>query len=87
MSKISNIRQHDSRDCGAACLCMISGYYGAKYSIQYLAKMLGINQEGISIWGIIEGAKKIGLSAVSYKGTIENLKEFTMKKKPHLYCI
>lgn len=81
MSKIKNIRQHDSRDCGAACLCMISEYYGAKYSIQYLSKLLCINQEGASIWGIIEGAKKIGLSAVSYKGAIEKLKKFTKEKK------
>ena len=31
--KYPHIKQHDEKDCGAACLCMISEYHGLKIPI------------------------------------------------------
>lgn len=76
MNKIKIIRQHDSRDCGAACLCMISKYYKINCSIQYARKITETRQDGVTIWGLIEGAKKIGLIGSSYKGNIYDLKKY-----------
>lgn len=36
---------------------------------------------GISILGLTEGAEKIGLLAVSYKGTVDDLKKYMSKNK------
>ena len=38
--QIRIIYQHDSMQCGIACLQMICGYYGKKYSSEYLSKTL-----------------------------------------------
>lgn len=76
MNKYKTIRQHDSKDCGAACLCMISNYFGSNYSLQQLRKITCTSQDGVSILGLIEGAEEIGLSAKSYKGKIEDLKAY-----------
>ncbi len=76
MNNIRIVRQHDSRDCGAACLCMISNYYGIKCSIQQARKITETGQDGVSIWGLIEGAKRIGLAGNSYKGNTADLKKY-----------
>lgn len=81
MKKDITIRQHDSKDCGAACLCMVARYYGKKYTIQQLRKITHTSQDGISIWGLAEGADKIGLLAESYKGKINDLKKFAYTER------
>ena len=81
MNRFETIRQHDSEDCGVACLAMICRYYNRNYSIQYLRKITGTNQEGTSVFTLIETAKKIGLSAVSLKGKCTELKQYLTENK------
>ena len=76
MKKFSMVRQHDTRDCGAACLCMICSYFGKNYSIQQLRKLTNTSQDGVSIWGMVEAARKLGIIAEGYSGKIADLKEF-----------
>lgn len=65
--------QMDAKDCGPACLKIISKYYGKYYSLQYLRDLCGITREGVSFLDISYAAEKIGLRTVSIKATIENL--------------
>ena len=81
MKRIKNIRQHDTSDCGAACLCMICNYFGIEYSIQQMRRMINTRQNGVSILDLIEGAEIVGLSATSYKGDIQDLKEFIQQNE------
>lgn len=81
MGKIELIRQHDARDCGAACLCMISSYYGRKYSMQHLRKLTNTSQEGISIFGMVEASELIGLKAEGMKGNIKDLCSLMLEDK------
>lgn len=70
------IRQHDTRDCGAACLCMVARYFDKSYSIQFLRKLSHTSQDGVTIWGIVEAAEKIGLKGEAYSGDVNDLKEY-----------
>lgn len=79
-SKLLNIKQQDSYDCGAACLCSIAGWYGVQISLSEARRNCGCSQEGITIRGLIDGAAAIGLSAKGYKTTekkIDNLLSLT----------
>lgn len=67
--------QHDQMDCGPACLSMIASNYGKKYSLQYLRDHCFITKEGVSLLGITEAAKTIGLETLSVKLTAEKLIE------------
>lgn len=77
------ISQHDEMDCGPACLCMVSSYYGKKYSLQYIRENSFITREGVSLLGITEASQKIGFDNLSAKLTIDALK----KKKESFPCI
>lgn len=65
----------DAKDCGPACLKIITKYYGKYYSLQYLRDLCGITREGISFLDISNAAEKIGLRTVSIKASIEDLLE------------
>lgn len=79
MKKIKLVRQHESRDCGAACLCMVCSFFGKKYSIQQLRKLTGTSQDGVSIWGVVEASNKLGILAEGYSCDISELKEVMSK--------
>lgn len=70
-------RQLDSMDCGAACLKMVSSYYGSSYSIQFIREKCGITRQGVSALGICDAAEEIGLKSfvidVSYESLIEEV--------------
>ena len=63
----------DAKDCGPACLKIISKYYGKYYSLQYLRDLCGITREGVSLYDISYAAEKIGLRTVSVKATLKDL--------------
>jgi ATP-binding cassette, subfamily B, bacterial len=70
--------QKDQMDCGPACLCMIAGFYGKKYSLQYLRDNSFITREGVSLLGIQDAANKIGFEVLSGKLTLEKLNEMPL---------
>ena len=53
--------QHDSMQCGIACLQMICKYYGKAYSAAYISNYCFATVEGVSMLGISEAAGKLGL--------------------------
>lgn len=73
--KYPHVIQHDEKDCGAACLSMISEYYGLRLSLSRFRDIVGVDAFGSNIYGIIKGASKIGLSAKALEGSINELLE------------
>lgn len=73
MKKIHLIKQHDEKDCGAACLSMILEYYGKKLPIASIREAIQVDQYGANIYGMIDGAKKNGLIASGLEGTVEEM--------------
>ena len=66
-------RQLDANDCGPACLRMIAGYHGKKYSIQLLRERAFITRQGVSLLGISDAAESIGFSTLGARLTWDQL--------------
>lgn len=73
--KYPHINQHDERDCGAACLSMISRYYGLKLPIAKFRSLIKVDNQGANVYGVVMGAKSIGLDAEALEGSLEELGE------------
>ena len=71
--KYPHIRQHDEKDCGAACLSMICEYYGLKLPIARFRELIKVDNLGSNIYGILKGAEKIGLNGDPLEGNPDEL--------------
>ena len=75
------IRQHDSMECGIACLAMVCNFFRIEYSIEYLSRICFATTEGVSLLGINETALQLGLRTISGRISINKLWE------AHYACI
>ena len=73
--KYPHIIQHDEKDCGAACLSMISEFYGLKLPISKFRSLIKVDNLGANIYGIVTGAGEIGLTADALEGNSDELME------------
>ena len=69
------IKQLDSYDCGAACLLSVGVWWGITVPLSKIRRECGCTPEGISVGGIIEGAKSIGLDAKGFKSDSDQVEE------------
>lgn len=69
------VRQHDQRDCGAACLSMIAAHYGLKLPISRCRELTKTDKSGTNLYGLVSGAEKIGLKAEGLSGSPDELLE------------
>lgn len=67
------IKQHDERDCAAACLSMIASYYGLKHPISKYRELTKTDQNGANLYGLCDAAQKLGFHAEALSGNIEEL--------------
>ena len=70
--------QHDSMQCGVACLQMVSRYFGREYSLHFLSDICFATSEGVSMLGISEAANEIGLHSVCARATVEELSNVSL---------
>jgi len=61
------VKQHDSTDCGPACIISIANYYGTNVPIPLVRRYAETNQEGTSIAGLIEAAEILGFEAAGLR--------------------
>ena len=66
--------QHDTMDCGAACLRMVAQHYGRHYTLESLRQKCHISREGVSLLGISEAAEGIGFKTVGVHLSFGQLK-------------
>lgn len=71
--KYPHIKQHDQKDCGAACLSMISEFYGLKLPIAKFRELIKVDNQGANIYGIVTGASEIGFEAEALEGNPDEL--------------
>ena len=67
--------QHDSMQCGIACLQMICKYFGRDYTLNALSRYCFATTEGVSLLGISEAADTLGLHTLSARATVDELAE------------
>lgn len=73
--KYPHIQQHDECDCGAACLSMISAYYGANYKTAKIRELIKVDTQGANFLGLTEGAHKLGFDTEALEGSFDELQE------------
>lgn len=66
-------KQHDSMQCGIACLQMICRYYGKAYSTEELSKICFATTEGVSMLGISQAAETLGLHTICGRVKMEQI--------------
>ena len=69
MNKIIVTHQHDSMQCGIACLQMVCKYFGREYTLDSLSRLCFATTEGVSLLGINEAANTLGLHTTSARAT------------------
>ncbi|MBR3769076.1 MAG: peptidase domain-containing ABC transporter [Lachnospiraceae bacterium] len=62
------VKQHDSTDCGAACLATIAKQNGYSLGISKIREVAGTDKQGTNVFGIIKAAEQLGFSAKGVKG-------------------
>ena len=87
MRKMKLIKQHDEKDCGAACLAMILTYYGKKVPLAQVREAIKVDQYGANVYGVIDGAEKYDLSGEGFEGLSEEIWEAFVSKQVKLPAI
>ncbi|MGB7441152.1 MAG: peptidase domain-containing ABC transporter [Coleofasciculaceae cyanobacterium] len=65
--------QQSVSDCGAACLVMVSRYWGKRFSINRLRDIANVDRNGASLRGLTAAAESIGFSTRPVKATLDQL--------------
>ncbi|MDC0800704.1 peptidase domain-containing ABC transporter [Clostridium paraputrificum] len=61
------VKQHDAKDCGAACLVTIAKQYRLNIPISKVRNIAGTDKQGTSVYGIVKAAENIGFTAKGVK--------------------
>ena len=70
------ILQQSSSDCGAACLAMISQYWGKRFSLNYLRDLASVGRDGASLTkGLAKAAENLGFLARPVRASFSKLAE------------
>lgn len=69
------LKQHDETDCGAACLTMISKYYGLQLSMGQVREMANVSTAGATMAAVCRAAENLGYRARGLKSTLPALKQ------------
>lgn len=75
MPKYPIFIQDEEMSCGAYCILMILKYYGYQEEVSKVKKKARLNQNGISIKGIIECLKDYQIEAVAYQADLKDIRE------------
>jgi len=69
--------QFDAKDCGPACLRMVTKYYGKLITLKTLRERSYITREGVSMLGISDAAEDIGFRTLGVRLTWAQLRDET----------
>ncbi len=75
------VKQHDIKDCGVACLSMICRHYRLKLPMARFRELIKVDNNGANIYGIVDGAGKLGLKATALEGSADEFIDSAKKKE------
>ena len=78
------IKQHDIKDCGAACLSSIGNYHGINLPIARVRQIANTDKRGTNLLGIIEAAEIMGFSAKGVKADSAAIKDVPLPAIAHV---
>ena len=83
MKSSTLIKQHDMRDCGAACLASVAGHYGLQLPIAKIRQLCHTDKRGTNALGLIQGLEQMGFNAKGVKASLENLPQAPLPTIAH----
>lgn len=84
MKKDILIKQHDIRDCGAACLASVGAFYGNKMPIAKIRQICHTDTRGTNVLGMIQGLEAMGFTAKGVRGGLDALPEIPLPAIAHV---
>lgn len=84
MKKNTLIKQHDIKDCGAACLASVASHYGLQMPIAKIRQICHTDTRGTNVLGLIQGLEQMGFNAKGVKGGIDVLPELPLPAIAHI---
>ena len=84
MKKGTLIKQHDYKDCGAACLASISAHYGRLVPIARVRQIAHTDTRGTNVLGMIQGLNELGFNAKGVKGDLEAITQIPLPAIAHV---
>ncbi|MEM7725988.1 MAG: peptidase domain-containing ABC transporter [Cyanobacteria bacterium P01_A01_bin.45] len=75
--------QQSISDCGAACLVMISSYWGKRFSLNKLRDMTNVSRSGASLNAIATAAENLGFATRPVKATFDKFVEQSLPAIAH----
>ena len=67
------VLQDGIKDCGICCLLSIIRYYGGEIPKETLRELTNTTKDGVSLYNLLEAAKKIGFEAEGLSGKLEDI--------------
>ena len=83
LKRYPHIRQHDETDCGAACLAMITSYYGSPVAVSRLRDMANVDANGASLWSLAQAAEALGFHARALQLEFQHLRQLSLPAVVH----
>jgi len=68
-------RQFDQMDCGPSCIRMVASAFGKLYPLSYLRSLSHLTREGVSVAGIRDALREIGMESATFEMTVDQLEE------------
>jgi ATP-binding cassette, subfamily B, bacterial HlyB/CyaB len=65
--------QQSASDCGAACLVMVSHYWGKRFSVNRVRDIANVDRNGASLRGLSAAAESIGFNTRPVKASLDQL--------------
>lgn len=84
MKKDILIKQHDLKDCGAACLASVSAHYGLKMPIAKIRQLSHTDTRGTNVLGLVQGLEAMGFNAKGVKGGADVLPDIPLPAIAHI---
>lgn len=84
MKKGTLIKQHDYKDCGAACLASICAHYGKLIPIARVRQICHTDTRGTNVLGMIQGLNELGFNAKGVKGDITAIPQIPLPGIAHI---
>ncbi len=66
-------QQQSASDCGAACLVMVSQYWGKRFSVNRLRDIANVDRNGASLRGLAAAAESLGFATRPVKASLDKL--------------
>lgn len=72
---MKGIKQHETRDCGLACLATVFSHYGLQISLVKLRTNIRIEKNGLSLYDLVQISKKYNFKSKVLNGSMDELKK------------